>query len=50
MVGLKFRESRFHSVGFTPYLSFTAEEAQKAVKGLEDNVIHTKYIELVRFM
>ncbi|KAF8808107.1 hypothetical protein BYT27DRAFT_7211700 [Phlegmacium glaucopus] len=26
--------------------SFTAEEAQKAVKGLEENAIHTKYIEL----
>lgn len=25
----------------------TAEEAQKTVKGLEENVIHTKYIELV---
>jgi hypothetical protein len=25
----------------------TAEEAQKSVKGLEENVIHAKYIELV---
>ena len=36
--------------GFTPCLPFTAEEAQKVVKGLEENVIHTKYIELVCFM
>lgn len=33
-----------------PQLSLTAEEAQKAVKGLKDNFIHTKYIELVCFM
>lgn len=26
-----------------------AEEAQKSVKGMEDNVIHSKYIELVNF-
>ena len=25
-----------------------AEEAQKSVRGLEDNAIHNKYIELVR--
>lgn len=25
-----------------------AEEAQKSVKGMEDNAIHAKYIELVR--
>ena len=30
--------------------SFTAEEAQKTVKGLEENAVHTKYIELVCFM
>jgi hypothetical protein len=38
------------NVGFILCLhavSFTAEEAQKAVKGLEENIIHTKYIELV---
>ena len=31
-------------------LLFTAEEAQKAIKGLEENIIHTKYIELVCFI
>ena len=29
-------------------LLFTAEEAQKSVKGLEENAIHAKYIELVK--
>lgn len=27
---------------------FTAEEAQKSVRGLEDSAVHAKYIELVR--
>jgi hypothetical protein len=30
-------------------LSFSAEEAQKSVKGMEENAIHAKYIELVRY-
>jgi hypothetical protein len=29
---------------------FPAEEAQKSVKGLEENAIQSKYIELVIFM
>ena len=31
----------------THALRFTAEEAQKSVKGVPDNLVHTKYVELV---
>ena len=27
--------------------SYTAEEAQKSVRGMEENAVHSKYIELV---
>lgn len=30
------------------YACYTAEEAQKHVRGLEENAVHMKYIELVR--
>jgi hypothetical protein len=28
--------------------AFAAEEAQRSVKGMEENAVHAKYIELVR--
>ena len=31
----------------THELHFAAEEAQKSVKGVPDNLVHTKYVELV---
>jgi hypothetical protein len=30
------------------FFGMTAEEAQKHVRGLEENTVHVKYIELVR--
>lgn len=33
---------------YASFLCMTAEEAQKHVRGLEENAVHVKYIELVR--
>lgn len=33
----------------TPTQRASAEEAVKSVKGMEENAIHAKYIELVRY-